>query len=332
MLRRTKLLVNQSDDIELRITVCRPQKKVFLGMIAQSILINRRSANVFAQKMSVPPRTLSICTLCAVLSIFVWGILDTQPAWAAKPVRQSIGYAEVDWTHGAILATGTGAPRIDLSNVAKSRLSAEKTAIMDARTHMLAAIRKMRVTAAQSGRQLLADASIRIKVEGVIEDCAINDTRYYSNGGVDVVLRCSFGRGLASVLGPTGPKTPIRASRESEFTGLIVDASGINAVPAMFLTLVGDNGKVLLEPKMVTAEALRAGATARYVRSVANARALPQAGENPIVVNVARVNRRRGWVLAAADVNKLSGIDLTFLARGQVVVVLGPEGDLQSVR
>jgi hypothetical protein len=150
----------------------------------------------------------------------------------------------------------------------------------------------------------------------------VRDTRYYSDGGVDVVLRCPLEGGLASALAPAGARESLPEAGAPAHTGLIIDASGVDAEPVLLPTLVGPDGTTLVGPRALSAEALRARGGLVYVRSLGEAEAHPRAGERPLRVDVSGIDPKRGWRLDTEEAAKLEGQDLGFVRDGKVVVVL----------
>lgn len=252
-------------------------------------------------------------------------LLAPTAARAADPVVQTLEHAEIDWTDGNIVATGSGAPDPNLKNMAKIRLAAEKAAQLDAYRRVIEALKGVQITVTQTGRDRLSAPQIRAKVEGVVRGCTVKDTRYYSEGGVDVVLSCPFGGGLATALAPAGARaTPPEGSKASA-TGLIIDASGVEARPTLIPTLSGPSGPPILGPRTISSEALRSLGSTVFVRSLSAAQALARVGKKPVVVNVSSIDPRRGWLLTQSEVGKLKGMNLGFLSAGRIAVVLSPE-------
>ena len=244
----------------------------------------------------------------------------------SDPVTEATEHAKIDWTEGEIVATGSGAPNLELPNIAAVRLAAERAAKMDAYRHVLEALRGVQVTVTETGRERLKQPEVRAQVEGVVGGCKVRDTRYYSDGGVDVVIRCPFDEGLATALAPSGPRTSPREDGTETFSGLIVDVSATSARPVLMPTVRTREGAVVLEPRMVSAEALRTYGGAAYVRSLDEATAHPRVGQNPLVVRVSDVHPKRGWMLEPGEGDELGSVNTRFVAEGRIVVVL-PESE-----
>ncbi|MEO1232173.1 MAG: hypothetical protein AAFZ18_25060 [Myxococcota bacterium] len=248
---------------------------------------------------------------------------------ADDAVIERFDQAKVDWSRGEILAAGSGTPNPALGGVARVRVEAERAAKLDAYRHVLEALEGVRVTASASGRDRLADPGVRATVQGLLHGCGVKDSRYYSDGGVDVVLRCPFRGGLVNALLPATRRAPGRDASAPRVdgepalvTGLIVDATGIDARPLMIPTVRDGRGQVIMVgPKIITKEALQTHGGVAYVATFEEARSRARVGPRPLVVRIGSVSRQ-GWELAPGEADKLRGLDLDFVAEGGVVVIL----------
>ena len=224
------------------------------------------------------------------------------------------------------MASGSAKANPRLADVAERRVDAEKRALIAARTRARAALERISVTSEETGRVRLEALEVEARVMGVVESCASRDTRYYSDGGVDVVIACPFAGGLALALSPIGPRTEPPSGRPGP-TGLIVDASGVDVKPTLLPTLRHRSGEGLIEPEMFRTEVLRKLGGVVYVTSLGEARAHARAGEAPVVVDVTRVERNGSWQVGSSDSARVEGLDLGCVAEGHVVVVVAPSDD-----
>ena len=249
-----------------------------------------------------------------------------QPAWAqprnAEQVVEKLEHGEINWSTKSVLATGSGAPDASLPNVAAIRLNAERAAKVSAYRNVLETLKGVRISAKVTGKSALANAPVRTQVEGIVQGCKVVDTRYYSDGGVDVVLQCPLDGGLATSLAPVGDLVVKKTMGPSPFTGLIVDAGDLRIKPALHPRLLDAEGQEVYSAKMVAPNALRQRGTAMYVKDLARAKASSRAGKNPLVVKAARVGASAtDIVLAAAGLQKLKAESQAFLTEAKVVIV-----------
>ena len=98
-------------------------------------------------------------------------------------------HGEVLWAKNTIRATGSGAPSLKAANVAVARLGAERAAKLDALRNILEATKGVRVSTGKSvAHALEGNQALEAKIAGWVKGFRVIDTRYYSDGGVDLVV------------------------------------------------------------------------------------------------------------------------------------------------
>lgn len=238
-----------------------------------------------------------------------------------KSIVEKLEHGQVNWTKKTVIATGSGAPNLKLSNVAQVRLAAERAAKLDAHRNILETLKGVKITAATLGAEPLADGQVRTQIEGIVRGCKVIDTRYYSDGGVDVVLECPLDGGLSTVLTPSKEQKPVSTTGEAKYTGLIVDAVGLGVKPALAPNINDAAGKEIYGKAMVNPNFLRQHGVAVYVRSVDEAKQNGRVGANPLVLKASKVGGVASDLeISGEDAEKLSGQNLTFLAEARVVI------------
>lgn len=259
----------------------------------------------------------------ASLGAVALALLTALPASAGEEevITEKLDHGEVNWTEKTVMATGSGAPDLKLQNVAAVRLNAERAAKLAAYRNILEAIKGVRITASILGGEQLGQEQIRTQVDGIVRGCKTVDTRYYSDYGVDVVVKCTLDGGLATALAPPKAFKAVEGTGEKKYTGLIVDAVGLKAKPALAPRLMGPDGVELYAQEMVKPAFLRKHGPAAFVRTVESAKRAERVGATPLIIKAAALGQADSDVRISADeAAKLAGIDLTFLAEGRVVV------------
>lgn len=257
-----------------------------------------------------------------MLAAFTVGALSAGSAWAeGEPIVEKLEHGQVDWSAKTVIATGSGAPNLKMENVAQVRLAAERAAKLDAYRKILESLKGVRITATELGSAQLSKVQVSTQVQGLIRGCKTMDTRYYSDGGVDIVLKCGLDGGLATALAPAKARVKVSTTGEAKYSGLIVDATGVGAQPALAPRLIDDAGAEVYASEMVGPNELRAHGPARFARSVDEAKKDTRVGKNPLVVKAAGVGEANTDILISAeDAAKLKEGNLTFLAEGRVVI------------
>lgn len=258
-------------------------------------------------------RIWTLVTACA---------LAPAPAFAEdEPVVEKLEHGEINWTKKTVLATGSGAPDLKLPNVAAVRLNAERAAMLNAYRNVLETLKGVKITAGQLGERALNDVQVKTQVQGVIQGCKTVDTRYYSDGGVDVVIRCPLDGGLTTVLAPVKDLKPIADKGEKKHSGLIVDAVGLKAQPALSPRILDDAGAEVYAREMVAPTMLRQNGAATYARTLDAAKKDPRVGANPLVVKASALGSVPSDVVIPKDeAAKLAGESLQFLSEARVII------------
>jgi hypothetical protein len=240
---------------------------------------------------------------------------------ADEPVVEKLQHGQVNWTNKSIVATGSGAPNMDLPNVAAIRLGAERAAKTSAFRNILEAIQGVRITARMLGAEKLGQPQIKTQVQGIVTGCKTVDTRYFNDLGVDVVLECNIDGGLAMVLSPPNTHKPIPTAGERKYTGLIIDAVGTKAVPAISPRITGADGTPLYAQENVKPSFLRRHGAASYFRSVDAAKKSPRIGDNPMVLRAAALGEVASDIrVSTEDLKRLKAENLWFLFEGRVAI------------
>ena len=159
-------------------------------------------------------------------------------------------------------------------------------------------------------------------MQGIVSGCKTVDTRYFSDYGVDVVLKCSLDGGLAMVLAQPDGHKPFQTAGDRKFSGLIVDAVGLKAKPALAPRVLEADGSPFYTQEVVKPAFLRKHGPAAYFRSVDGAKkAQSRIGANPMVVRATAVGESMSDVrIKAEDVERLKAENLWFLLEGRVAI------------
>lgn len=221
-----------------------------------------------------------------------------------------------------MIATGSGAPNLKLENVAMVRLNAERAAKLDAHRNILETLKGLRVSSAVSGKDRLSNGQLRTRVEGLMRGCKTVDTRYYNDGGVDVVLKCPLQGELGAALLPKAKPKKVPSSGAKKYSGLIIDATGLKVRPALGPTVVHESGEGIYGPGMVSPTFLNSQGVATYVRTMADAKRVDRVGASPLVIKASSLGASGSELrVSAAETKKLANQNLGFLAEARVVIV-----------
>ncbi|MBI4619808.1 MAG: LPP20 family lipoprotein [Desulfobacterales bacterium] len=120
----------------------------------------------------------------------------------------------INWTSGIITAKGNGAPSPEALNPAQGRILAKRAAISDARRNLLETLEGVRVTSTSVVKEYMVENDvIKTRVHGIVKGSELTDTKYMSDGSVEVTVSMSIKGDLLSLfLKPTEKKavTPVK--------------------------------------------------------------------------------------------------------------------------
>ncbi|MDZ7271328.1 MAG: LPP20 family lipoprotein [candidate division KSB1 bacterium] len=247
--------------------------------------------------------------------------LSATVAWS-QYVTQPIGAAgNIDWSRQVIRATGIGAPNPD-HPLAAQRAGAIEAAKRAAFRNLLEAVQGVQLTSEVTVRNAMVENDvINTRVQGVLRNFTIVDTKYMSTGDVEVTVEMPLTGALADVLLPTtvgggvypGAAQPLcpmcgqpwpagkpvppgvqliqpgapgvqAAPGAAAYTGLIIDTKGLGVRPAMAPKVLDENGQEVYGSKFVSRDwAVQIGMVG-YDKDINRARSNERVTNNPLVV------------------------------------------------
>ena len=253
---------------------------------------------------------------------------ETKTAEATDDVVQSVGHNQVNWTSKVVVATGSGAANLKDGNVAVARLGAERAAKMDALRNILETIKGIQIDGKRNAGDLMSNGTIQSKVMGIAQGFQVVDTKYYSDGSVDVKVKMPLDDKLAGafIQVPAKKKKSLPVKGASNFTGLVVNAQKLEVTPSMAPRIVDENGSEVYGVTYVSEKALQQGGIVTYVKDLGSAKKDTRVGTKPLVVRALSTSKGAATdlVIANADADKLrdKAQNLSFLVDGKVLVVL----------
>jgi hypothetical protein len=175
--------------------------------------------------------------------------------------------------------------------------------------------------------EMASNGAIRSKVEGIVKNFKVVDTKYYSDGSVDVVVRVELKGDLADALIPDPDKrVAVPEKGVAKYTGLIVNAKGLSAVPAMAPRILDEEGKEVYGAAVVTDAAAKENGIAGYVKDLETAQGHGRVKGAPLVVRAIKLGTagKTDLVISNADAEKLRDPqgNMSCLTQGKVIIVV----------
>lgn len=214
---------------------------------------------------------------------FVCVVAFAASALVAAPSAQAEAQSgAIDWQRRVIRCKGQAAPDVNAANVAQARIGAERAAKADAMRNILETLKGVQVTGAKTGADALTDPGVSSRVQGTLRHFNVVDTRYFSDGGVEVDVEMPLD-GLIDALVPPANAPRKAAADKAASTGLVVDARGVKARPALAPRVLDEKGDEVYGPASVDREKARNGLAA-FASDVDAAKTDARVAGSPLVI------------------------------------------------
>jgi hypothetical protein len=228
----------------------------------------------------------------------------------------------VDWTEQSVKSTGIGALNPKLPPSAQ-RKNALRAAQLDAMRNMIETLNGVLLTSETTVENAMtASDVIKTQVEGIVKNFRFTSKpRYMSDGSVEVDMEMLLYGKVGDVLYPEqmGGKTPtyanlpqgFNAQEPQTYTGLIIDGTGTDAMPAMVPNILDESGEGIYGQDFVPREAAVKNGVVMYAKSLEEARAnVARVGTNPLVVKAIKSSglNKADLIIADNDVENVAVI------------------------
>jgi hypothetical protein len=256
----------------------------------------------------------------------------------AQVYQQVPNAGNINWQDQIIKATGIGAPNPKMP-LAAQRAGALEAAKRIALRNLLETVKGMSITSETTVRNAMMENDvITTQVSGIVRNFRVVDTRYMSSGDVEVDVEVPISGVLTDALlpamgqpMPVGQGFPIDPSgyslpQNAVFTGLIVDARGVGARPAMAPKILDESGNEVYGTGYVSREyAVQIGVVG-YEKDINRAKTNERVTDNPIVVKATKASgtNKSDIVISNNDAQNVVGAakNLNFMENCKVMVIL----------
>jgi hypothetical protein len=257
----------------------------------------------------------------------------------------------IDWTRGVITARGIGDPTT-YSYYKKSKEQRRQTtaeAINKARHNLLETIVGLRINTENRVIDIVENyppVMYQLKEMTYQAPEIENLRRYLFDGTVEVWAQMKLNGGFTQLILPPeirqiesikqvrpgkNSKQPGTSSRSSQiYTGMVVDARGLKAIPVFAPRILDENLDEVFGPTYASREFAVQKGVARYTTNIRQAEFDLRVSDNPIVVKALKTiwPRRCDFIISNSDADKLRSASehLLFLRECKVIIVLDPMG------
>lgn len=252
----------------------------------------------------------------------------------------------VNWSAGYIEAVGIGAPPAKFSNLGQARAMALRAAEVVAKRNLLEIINGVRIDSTTIIKDFAVQSDIiNSQVQGLILGAQVIKQEYMSDQSCEVTVRMPLYGDFSKIIMPkvldskTAAKPPAATPAPPEkpkpaaappsgpaYTGLVIDARGIQTRPAMAPKILDENGQEVYGSAMVDREFAVQQGMSGYARDLTAAQNNGRVTNNPLTVKGIRTQGagRSDIVISNSDAAAIRAAsdNLSFMKKCRVMVVL----------
>ncbi len=233
-------------------------------------------------------------------------------------LREKVGPGFINWSTLSLGVTGTGNADLSAVDVGEARLAAERSATAAALTRAVSLFASMRMTGFYTTQKLPGlqplERLFRPQQQRVIE------TRYFADGKVDVVMELPFTH-MMSRLFPAMRGSELTVD-SSDVTGVVIDARGLQLVPAMLPRFFNAKGVLMFDPDKLRISSSALHGAAAYWRSMDAALRDSRVEGQPVILKAIGLKERGSsdFLFSDVDAKRITELGSVF-ADGRVVIV-----------
>jgi len=222
---------------------------------------------------------------------------------AVSADEELISNVMVKYFKGSVETTGMAVAPDNMSNAAQAKVLAREGAIVDARAKMLEYIKGVHITKDVTVVNAMANSKINQTLEGFIDGTyVVEGSEKWEEGIYQVTMRKDideFNRVFYEEQSTEFATEP--AARETNYTGLVIDARNINLNPQVMFRIEAENGTVVYDNTKALFEPAVDKGLVGFAPSIERASELPRVGETPLIVEAVEVNGEDGTVVVVSN-------------------------------
>lgn len=286
-------------------------------------------------------RFLSVAAITGLLLLFT-GVGICQDKISASEWVEKIGQGAVNWSGGYIEALGIGAPADKSIGKANARPMALRAAKIDAYRNLLEITKGVQVDSTTTIRDFTVESDvINTQVDGLVKGAVVVNQEYMSDGTVEVRVRMPLYGNLSQVMIPASiekrkdlkppeaaaaPAPAAASGPPVAYTGMVIDARGIQARPAMSPRIFDEDGKEVYGSANVDREYAVQQGMSGYARDLTAAQSNQRVTNSPVTVKALKTSGagKADLVISNADAQQIraSAENASFMKKCRVMIVL----------
>jgi hypothetical protein len=230
---------------------------------------------------------------------------------------EKYGQSTINWSVGYIEAMGLGASPDSATAKIQNRPIALRAAKEMASRNLAEIVRMVQVDSSAKLVNLMAqNSALNTQVNALIQSAIVADQQFMPDGTVEIKLRIALNRELGQAIFPLlvapkqeaiPPATPA-TSGAATFTGIVVDARGTGARPAIFPRILDEGGKEIYAASMVDSDAFAQFGMSGYTREIMIGPRHPRVAPSALVIKAIRASgeAKADVVISKEDAQKIN--------------------------
>lgn len=238
----------------------------------------------------------------------------------------------VDWTTGVATARGIGIPPKNAVTPLQAKEMTRKAAWSVALRNLMEVVKGVHVDATTTVSNFVTtNDEVRTRVEGFVRGARLVQERDMPDGSMETTVEMKLGGEFSKTVIPrTDQKnTPLSHYQKSDvsqpraYTGLVVDAQGLSARPALAPRLLNKDGEEVYSVAYVDRQTAPSDRIVFYASDSATAQSNPLVTNAPLTIKAVRAQGTDLYI-SDADAQMLHGVPKYFqlLKQAKVAVVL----------
>jgi len=285
-----------------------------------------------------------IVKLILSLCIFVLTGIHNQISHAQIPVVTSYKQGYVNWTTQAIISAGIGIPSEKYHGMPIGRKLAEENALKTAFDNLLLTTFYVQIDAnTRADDAQKKNQNWQTQIQQMTESARVLKKEYLSDGTVEITVQMSMNGGFSQLALPDeiryietiGAVMPQQyhwekkqKDVEKEYTGLVVDARGLQVIPCLSPKILDKNNQEVYGPQYISREFAVQYGVCVYTNNLESAIKNQRVGSNPFVAKGIETNGKLLTNIIISNTEsarlKSSVVHLTILKHCRVIIVVDP--------
>lgn len=243
---------------------------------------------------------------------------------------------EIDWGTGKVTAIGKASPK---DNKDGANESVPGSAKADASRNIIQILKQIKIRKTLTvGQYASRNDIILAGIEKTARDAVITKQYYTSALDVEIQIETSIGGGFLQLVLPDDirqisridaekPMPPNQGMENIPYTGLIIDAQGLQLEPVLYPTIVSEQGNEIYSSLFISREFAVQYGVCTYVCSMDKAIQEKRIGPHPLIFKALRKSsdKNASVVISMADTKQIEKATERhiFLKECRVIIVMG---------